>query len=164
LNGGMHRFTWDKTAMISIDSMWLIEAFEDHSGMARYMLNKQTGEVRRISELDDEERDFEDDEDDNESGEAPESEFDSDPWIRIDPLDSSEAFKIMEDFLDELPDGEEHRTLVRALSWQKPFSNFRRALAEMPVIRQQWFAYHEQRMKEGAREWLEAQGIEAELT
>jgi hypothetical protein len=145
--------------MISIDSVWLFEAFEDHSGMARYVLDKQTGEVRRISDMDDDYRAFEDDEDES----IEESEFDPDRWIHIDPLDSSEAFRIMEDFVDELPDGEERRTLVRALSWQKPFSNFRQALAEMPEIRQQWFAYHEQRMTQVAREWLEAEGIEAEL-
>jgi len=39
--------------MISIDSVWLFEAFEDHSRMVRYLLDKQTEVVRRISEMDD---------------------------------------------------------------------------------------------------------------
>jgi hypothetical protein len=72
--------------------------------MARYSLDKQTGEVRRISEMDDDDSAFEDDEDES----TEESESNPDRWI--------------------------HR-----------------------------FAYHEQRMKQVATEWLEAKGIEAEL-
>ena len=45
----------------------------------------------------------------------------------------------------------------------KPFSNFRQAMHEMPALRDQWFKFHETEPRKAAEEWLKAKGIEAEL-
>ncbi len=69
----------------------------------------------------------------------------------------------MEDFVSGLPDGEEKRTLNRALSWKKPFSNFKQALYEMPELRKAWHAFHDDRIRKAAEEWLASEAIEAKL-
>ena len=133
-----------------IDMSFLIDALEDHTSMASCYLDKQTGEILRISEYDTEEekKPFYD-------------QIDAFPdrYVCIEPLDSSTSFRIMEDFVQGLPDGEERRSLERALSWKKPFSNFRNALREKPEIGALWHKFHDARMTALAKEWLEEEGI-----
>lgn len=141
--------------MIKIEAMWLYEALEDHSGMVYSYLDKHTGEIIRISEM------FETEEEKLETYEKIESE--PDRWVQIDPMSSRDGFRIMERFVAGLPEGEDRRTLERALSYKKPFSNFRQAMQEMPALRDQWFKFHDTELRKAAEEWLKAEGIEAEL-
>ena len=141
--------------MIEIETMWLFEAFEDHSGTVHFYLDKQTGEIVRISEM------SETQEEQQEIYDRIESE--PDRWVDIEPLPSRDAFGVMEDFVAGLPDGEDKRTLERALSYKKPFSNFKQALSDMPDIRKQWFVFHDNHTRETAEAWLKDQGIEAKL-
>jgi hypothetical protein len=138
---------------LKIDMGFLIDALEDHSGMASCYLDKKTGEILRISEYETEEE---------KQSYYEQIESDSERYVHIDPRPSHEGFRLMEDFANQLPDGEEKRTLQRALSWQKPFSNFKRALSEMPEIRDQWHKYHDERMMALAKEWLLSEGITQE--
>jgi hypothetical protein len=78
-------------------------------------------------------------------------------------VESSDSFRVMEDFAAGLPDGEQKRTLQRALTWKKPFSNFKQALYEMPELKQQWHAFHDERIRKVAEAWLAAEGIVAKL-
>ena len=126
--------------------------------MINAFLDRKTGEILVVMDelvADD----FE--EEDRELQERIES--DPERYVYIDPIDSRDGFRIMEAFVGTLPESEERRTLVRALSWKKPFSNFKDALFEMPEIRQQWFEFQDRRMREYAKSWLVGMGIDAEL-
>ncbi|MCX7007780.1 MAG: UPF0158 family protein [Kiritimatiellaeota bacterium] len=141
--------------MIEIEAMELCDALEDHSGDVQFYLDQKTGEILRISEL------CESEEEKQEMYDRMDEE--PDQWVEIEPMPSSDAFRIMEDFVASLPDGEEQRTLTRALSWKKPFSNFKQALYEMPELKQQWHAFHDERIRKVAEAWLAAAGIAAKL-
>jgi hypothetical protein len=82
--------------------------------------------------------------------------------VQIPSLPSPDAFQIMEDFVAGLPEGDPRKTLKLVLGFKKPFANFKRALLDMPEIREQWFAYHGERMEDIVRRWLEFEGIVAE--
>jgi 3-polyprenyl-4-hydroxybenzoate decarboxylase len=141
--------------MIEIDASELCDALEDHNGGVHYHLDRQTGELLRMSEY------VESDEEIQEMTDR----MDEEPgrWVEIEPLESSDSFRIMEDFAAGLPDGEQKRTLQRALTWKKPFSNFKQALYEMPELKQQWHAFHDERIRKVAEAWLAAEGIAAKL-
>lgn len=134
---------------MKIDYESLIAALEDHSGDAVYHFNKKTGEVLRLSEMysDESER------------EEYYNQVEGDDWIVIDPMPSREGFRIMEDFVEQLPDGEDKRFLDRTLGMKKPFANFKIALHSLPEIRQAWFAFRDARMNDLARQWLVDEGI-----
>ena len=80
---------------------------------------------------------------------------DADRFLAIQPMDSWESFQIMEDFLDELPEGEGCRALSRALRLPRPFRCFKDTLMDFPSLRERWFKYHDERMLAYAQEWLE---------
>jgi hypothetical protein len=141
--------------MIEIDSMWLFEAIEDHSGTVHFYLDRHTGEVLRISEM------FESEEEQEETYGRMRAE--PARWIEVEPMPSRDAFRVMEDFVRDLPEGEQKRTLNRALSWKKPFGNFKRALYEMPELKTAWHTYHDARIRRVAEEWLASEGIQAKL-
>jgi len=44
-----------------------------------------------------------------------------------------------------------------------PFRSFKNALLAYPQLRERWFAFHEKSLAQLAREWLDDQGIEADL-
>jgi hypothetical protein len=135
--------------------MWLLEALEDHSDMAEFYLNKQTGEIHRISLMFDsmeEQREIYD-----------RIELEPDRWVKIEPEPSRNAFQVMEDFVEGLPEGENKRMLTRTLSFKKPFSNFKTALLDMPELRKQWFDFQQRHINSVAEDWLKAEGIEAQL-
>jgi len=62
-------------------------------------------------------------------------------FIRIEPLDSSEGFRIMEDFTEEVvPAGKFKNQLINVLSRSKPFANFK-WLVEGSGYREEWFKF-----------------------
>ena len=141
-------------AKIKIDTDELICSMENHSDYMSYYLNKETGEIITISE----ELDLIEDEEINEKiDEEPER------FIYIEPIDSSESFRIMEDFIFKLPDGKAKNQLEYAISKSKPFRRFKDKLYEYPDIREMWYKFHAQEMKKEANEWLLDNKIEAEL-
>jgi hypothetical protein len=137
---------------IKIDIGLLTMALEDNSGYSTHFLDKITGEILFISEylMDDEE---------------VREQIDNDPkrYMGIEPIPPHDGFRIMEEFVDMLPAGEAKLILSKALSWKKPFSNFRDALYDYPDIREQWFEFHGKTLRELASEWLKAEGIDADL-
>ena len=122
----------------------LAEALESHMDEASWLIDLESGEVilARPGESIDE------DDEDEEPWE------DSDRFIMICAIDSHEGFKIMEDFVDELPEGEGCRALDRALRLPRPFRSFKDTLFDFPDLRERWFKFHNGRMLEYAQEWL----------
>jgi hypothetical protein len=121
----------------------LAEALESHMDEASWLLDLESGEVvfagsEAVTGM-------------------PEDEDWDDPdrFLSIQPMDSWESFQIMEDFVDELPEGEGCRALSRALRLPRPFRCFKDTLCDFPSLRERWFKYHEDRMLVYAQEWLE---------
>jgi hypothetical protein len=91
--------------------------------------------------------------------EADEDPRDDDRWLFIEPIESSEAFRVMEDFVDQCGDDHLAQTLGQALRQRKPFRRFKDALAAHPAQREAWFTFERQAMESIARQWCEDHGI-----
>lgn len=63
-----------------------------------------------------------------------------DKKIKIEPLKSHESFKIMEGFVDKIPDDILKNKLLNALERRKPFANFKN-LIDYSDFRQEWFKF-----------------------
>lgn len=85
-------------------------------------------------------------------------------FIRIEPPESFESFKFMEQFARyEVQDIVIQDSLINALSKGKPFRNFRNVV-ESSDCRQQWFDFHQLCLEEYVRhhlndgEWIDEAG------
>lgn len=97
-------------------------------------------------------------------GPDADDEADADPraddrWLFIEPIESSEAFRVMEDFVDQCGDDDLARALGQALQQRKPFRGFKDVLAAHPMQRETWFAFERQAMEAIARRWCEEHDI-----
>lgn len=81
----------------------------------------------------------------------------------IEPVESRQGFRWMENFALRQEDERVRERLLDALDRPRPFRRFKDALHEFPQVRDEWYRYEDRKLKERAREWLSARGIEAEL-
>lgn len=88
-------------------------------------------------------------------------EADSEGWdvdsrggVRINPLDTSEAYIDMEDFISVLANNSHRADLTQAIERSKPFRHFKEALLQLPEIQTQWHEYHARLMTIRAILWL----------
>lgn len=93
--------------------------------------------------------------------------FDLEPWEEIidkiqgnrsdyfefEGMDSHQAFQVMQDFADELPDQKFKDKLFKALSWRKPFANFKWLIDESDY-RQNWFDFKQAAMEAWVHEQI----------
>src|SRR3989344_3048121 len=102
-------------AELRIDTDELIMALEDNSGMAECYLDRETGEVLRVSDalLGGEDEDL-----------AAQIEAEPKRYVFIDPIPSSAGFEAMTDFAETVADAAARRALERALAGRKPFPAF----------------------------------------
>ncbi|QOW09583.1 hypothetical protein Q73A0000_03985 [Kaistella flava (ex Peng et al. 2021)] len=66
--------------------------------------------------------------------------------IEIDPLESSESFKIMELFVDQIADVQYKAKLEHILQERKPFQNFKNSI-DNSDFRQEWFDFKKLEME-----------------
>ena len=78
--------------------------------------------------------------------------------LRIEPLESWEGFRIMEDFVDTVNNRRDQDKLWKALSQRHPFSAFRNML-HYTNQREAWFAYKNERMKVIVERWMKENGV-----
>ncbi len=140
----------DKT---QIDLDEFIFAIERQSEETASYLDLETGQIIQVSDL------F-DDEDERLREEVEENGV---RYHYIEPIDSNEGFRIMARFVDSLPEGEAQRVLAKSLQRRSPFRNFKDDLYEFPDVQKQWYKFHSEQFAQMAREWLEAEEIDAEL-
>jgi hypothetical protein len=62
-------------------------------------------------------------------------------YFEFEAMNSSQAFKIMMDFADEITHIPTHNKFIDALSRKKSFANFNNLLPYYPDLRQEWFVY-----------------------
>ncbi len=70
---------------------------------------------------------------------------------------------MMENFAAWLPDSGLKSRLLDALSRHKPFRRFKDVVHSDAALRDQWFAFRDDAHEQHLRNWLEAEGIEAEI-
>lgn len=75
--------------------------------------------------------------------------------IPIEPLASDVEYGWMEEFAASVPDSRLRARLLSDLGRPHPFRRFKDTLAGHPSGRERWFAFHRERVRESAREWLE---------
>lgn len=122
--------------LASIDLDDLVLALEDHSYETSWWLDPATGEFEYCSTEDDPE------------------DFESRGQAYVEPMDSSDGYRDMVDFTALVRDGRAADLLFRALQGRGAFRRFKDTLFEFPDLRQEWFAFHDRRMRRRAIEWL----------
>ena len=91
-------------------------------------------------------------------------ESEPDRFFAIDPISSHEAFSIMEAFVTGLPQGAPTVRLAATLGQRRPFRHFKDALLEWPHIREQWFRFHNARMRKVAEDWIIENDLSVQLS
>jgi hypothetical protein len=79
----------------------------------------------------------------------------SDEYIGFEPMDSHESFEILEAFVATIEDERIRQRFEDAISYKKPFQNFKQLLPNYPELRQQWFDFKNKRYVEWVGEQLE---------
>jgi hypothetical protein len=74
--------------------------------------------------------------------------------ISIEPMDSDESFRIMEDFAQSMTDQRFQQQLIEAISHKKPFANFKQII-DHSEFRQDWFDFRQQYMESYVKEQLD---------
>ena len=65
-------------------------------------------------------------------------------YVRFEGMDSHESFRIMEGFVDEMPNNEVRNRFIHALEQRKPFQQFKSLLHYYPHLLEQWYVYKTQ--------------------
>ena len=132
----------DSYEHLSVNAVELADALEGHMDEESWLLDLETGALLLVinGEVADED--------------VPEDWEESDRYMPISRIESHEAFGFMEDFVEELPEGEGARALARALGHSRPFRSFKDTLGDFPALRERWFKYHKMRMLAYAEQWL----------
>ncbi len=119
-------------------------------GMNVYV-NKVTKEIKSIINFDQhiyaEEELWEDD--------INEIENNFDSYIQFEPMDSRQAFRVMEEFVETLDNSEIRKKLELGLSLSKPFRNFKDILENYLEYRDKWFSFKEKEYIEYVKEQLD---------
>lgn len=114
-------------------------------------------ETQEIIGLPDEDR-FPDADLDNEAWQEEIQKLADNPnkYIEIGSMNSSDSFKVMEDFVDLLPNNSTKTRLITALEGHKPFANFNHQIHNSGEYKEQWFKFRMARGVEWVREQLDA--------
>ena len=134
MSSGMKEITMLDLSSVDLDA--LAEALEDHSYDSSWWLDPVTGLVEFCSVDNDPE------------------EFESRRLVFVDAGDSRAAYQDMGDFTALVGDARACDLLTRALEGRGAFRRFKDTLLDYPELRQEWFAFHDRRMRRRAIDWL----------
>ena len=82
-------------------------------------------------------------------------------YIVINKMESRDAFRVMEDFVDEIDDQRLKEDLIKILSRKSPFANFK-AEIESSEYREKWFTFRIKCYEDYVKEQLKDENIEFE--
>jgi hypothetical protein len=133
---------------VAIDLELVQMAFDDGEG--QWFLDTETGDAVRVSEYDD----------DDELRDQIEEGF-GERFIRIPYQGSSAGYRDMEEFAGAVTDDRLRALLEVAIRGKGAFRRFKDVLMEHPAERERWFAFHNARVHDRIRRWLDGEGIEA---
>ena len=123
-------------------------AQELEAGMKVY-INKDTLEIKSIL-------DWEDSFGDSEPWDEEMAEIEENwaSFLVIEKMESWEAFRVMEEFIEEVEDERLSEDLAKILGRKSPFANFKAEVESSPY-RQNWFDFRLKRYEDYVREQLE---------
>ncbi|MCW2134422.1 UPF0158 family protein [Arthrobacter sp. VKM Ac-2550] len=128
----------------NIDMDMLTTAMENASYDMRWWLDRDTGELEMSGDMVDE-------------GLSPE-ELEERDFVVVE-ADSHRSYRDMEDFIATLEDERVRAALFRAIERNRPFRHFKDALYDYPKVQEDWYAFHEKRMRHHAITWLLSEGL-----
>ena len=83
-------------------------------------------------------------------------------YLLIEPIESRDGFRVMEDFVATIDDDAVAERLTSALQRPKPFRRFKDAVSDDLALRDAWFAFEEAAEARMASEWCEVHSIDVE--
>jgi hypothetical protein len=101
-------------------------------------------------------------------GELPDEDADApvdvDRFVNIPGDDSRDAFEDMEEFTEAVTNDMAHNALARALRGNRPFRRFKDALSDYPRLEEEWYAFHNQRLRQRIEAWARDEGVELDYS
>lgn len=99
-------------------------------------------------------------------GEEAADEAESEGWdvddrggVRIEPVDPSEGYRAMEEFIAGVDEPECRTRLQGAIERSSPYRHFKDELYAFPDHQTAWYEFHNALMKERAIRWLSDEGL-----
>lgn len=133
--------------MINLDI--IIEALEMVDDESTQFFDRETQDTVLLSPYTD---DYE------ELAEAIENDF-NDRYIRLPSRYEINEYGMMEDFIDDLPDGEQKYTLSMAINGRGAFRRFKDTVIRFGLDKQ-WYAFRDRQYANLARRWCEENDVE----
>lgn len=129
-----------------------LQAFRDQQADNEWWLDRRTGELIFISP---------------DVAAEEEHELDVEALKRSEPqrllaivtVSSRQAYRLMQQFVEQLDDQHAATVLSEAIKQKRAFSQFQDRLHDFPGLREQWLVAEQQGMSELAEQWLKQQGI-----
>lgn len=170
---------------LKVDLKELVFAFEDHSRVGRWFLDLQTGQAIYVSEETREQlRSLEDEFGEEPDPDSPQfrdavaqlglpdweaealeqyarigAEFGG-RYRSVEPDDSSEGYRDMEDFIETVSSRQLQERLSRAIQGRGAFRRFQDVI-DGSAERQRWFEFRDARRRQRVVDWLRDEGVEA---
>ena len=136
---------------VKLDS--ILEAIESASDAFEYYLNKDTGEVFMLSDP------IYTGEDDTELRDEIEDNWES--YYQLPTKFDIHEYSIMENFIEEMPDGNKKETVERAISGRGVFGRFKDAIYRYN-LENRWYEYQAKAYKNIAIEWCKERNLKYE--
>ncbi|HEY2925433.1 UPF0158 family protein [Piscinibacter sp.] len=134
---------------IKRDDFIMALTFRMDSFDAANYLDRETGDIILVSDGVDEDM-------------IPPDLEDNPRYLLIEPIESSDGFRIMEDFVATIDDEAVAERLASALQRPKPFRRFKDALFDDLALREAWFAFEAAAHAQLASQWCEDHEIDVE--
>lgn len=132
---------------LAVDLEVLQLAFDDRDGDGQWFLDRETGEVVRLNEFDDDEL-------------REQIDAGGERYTVIPYQGSESGYRDMAEFIDSVDDNRLRALLDVATRGKGAFRRFKDVLQEHPEERERWFAFQKERANRRIRRWLESEGIE----
>ena len=129
----------------SIDCGFICYVNPETGEMEEFMENNEYEEDLLVTEIDDETPEWQKEE--IAEIKARNERIDSWNYVIIRQPNSNESFRFMEDFVEEVIPEKEQKIYWKALSWKRPFANFK-DLIDDSEYREAWFRFKEQKLME----------------
>ena len=111
-------------------------AFENHSGGAKALLDRETGEVFDVQE-----------------GRDPNG--NKAHYLTVVPVPSRVQYQMMELFIGTVASEQLHALLQDTIVGKGAFRRFKDALAKFPMVRKRWFTFRDALLHQHILQWLE---------
>jgi len=134
-------------AGIQIDWSGLEHSFENHAPDVRSYLDRVSGEVVTLSDA------HEDDPALLQIQARP------DQFLFIEPIPSREQYRMMEEFIETVPEGPLRALLSDAIVGKGAFRRFKDAVGRYPDERKRWFAFRDILLRQFILDWIKGNHI-----